>query len=187
MQHSAASQQEEIQHVLHPMKNNGDTRSPPGGASAMPECCSSQGHLPMVLTLHKIDSIPEGSNRMCPIAMDDFDKARVDFLPEDASFIEGQPEFCVGFLPCGHSFNALSILCHMTLSGMRCPVCRYAWERSWVIQRPNDNVPAISPVCHSSGNVQEGPTPQNSLSLKFEFCLSVCPTPPPLPTAYIHI
>ncbi len=60
----------------------------------------------------------------CPIAMEDFDKAIVDFLPADSAFVQGQPELCICTLPCRHSFHALSILCHMALSGMRCPVCR---------------------------------------------------------------
>jgi len=66
----------------------------------------------------------ESISSTCPIAMDDFDKAVVDFLPEDASFVQGRPDLCICTLPCRHSFHALSVLCHMALSGMRCPVCR---------------------------------------------------------------
>ena len=69
-----------------------------------------------------MDALGQHEDRTCPIAMDDFDKARVDFLPEDACFIEGRPEFCVATLPCGHRFHSLSILCHVVLSCMRCPV-----------------------------------------------------------------
>jgi hypothetical protein len=66
---------------------------------------------------------PDDSNT-CPISMEVFDKARVEFLPEDTCLFEGRPELCVGMLPCGHMFHSISIIFHMALSGMRCPVCR---------------------------------------------------------------
>lgn len=83
----------------------------------------------MVLKLHGMAYLKQKHDDQegccsCPIAMEAFDKARVDFLPEDACFIKDRPELCIAELPCGHIFHALSILCHMAISGMRCPICR---------------------------------------------------------------
>jgi hypothetical protein len=84
----------------------------------------------MLVCLSGMDSLDEEDRHMpCPIAMEEFDKACVDFLPDDASFIEGMPELCICTLPCKHRFHALSILCHMAISGMRCPVCRWVAAR----------------------------------------------------------
>lgn len=87
---------------------------------------SMQMHDPlsMTVTISSMNDLPESCNKVCPIAMEDFDKARIDFLPEDACFLENRPDMCVATLPCGHRFNALSVMCHMVLTSMRCPVCR---------------------------------------------------------------
>jgi len=75
--------------------------------------CQNQNNLPATLN-------------QCPIAMEAFDKATVDFLPDDACFIEGRADLCIALLPCGHHFHALSLLCNMALASMRCPICRYS-------------------------------------------------------------
>jgi hypothetical protein len=56
--------------------------------------------------------------------MEEFDKACLDFLPEGSCFVEGNPELCVGILPCGHKFSPMAVVYHMCISGMQCPVCR---------------------------------------------------------------
>jgi hypothetical protein len=83
----------------------------------------------MTLRLVGMAALPQHSGASegedeCPIAMQPFDKARVDFLPEDAAFVKGRPDLCIAVLPCKHKFHSLSILSHMALSCMRCPVCR---------------------------------------------------------------
>jgi hypothetical protein len=81
----------------------------------------------MTVRLLGMDSLHglQGSGlSQCPIALQAFDKATVDFLPEDSSFIEGRPDLCIASLPCGHHFHALSLLCNMALASMRCPICR---------------------------------------------------------------
>lgn len=77
-----------------------------------------------VLAVGTMASVPQGEYTCCPIAMEEFDKASVDYFPEDVCFVEGKPEYCVGRLPCGHRFHALSILYHLVVNGMTCPVCR---------------------------------------------------------------
>lgn len=63
--------------------------------------------------------------RTCPICVEDFDKAQLEFLPPNTSFVEDRPELCVATLEeCGHSFFPLAILFHMLVSGMQCPMCR---------------------------------------------------------------
>lgn len=78
----------------------------------------------IMLKVGTMQTLAPGDYKTCPIAMEDFDKATVDSLKEDACFVEGRPEFCVGKLPCGHRFHAVSILYHMVINGMSCPVCR---------------------------------------------------------------
>lgn len=69
---------------------------------------------------------PDASERMCPIEMEDFDKACLDFVPAGTCFVDGCPELCVGTLQeCGHRFSPMAIVYHMCMSGMQCPVCRF--------------------------------------------------------------
>ena len=84
--------------------------------------------------------IAPGEYTTCPIALEEFDKVDVDeFLPPSQKvqnkdkncnsdstqcFVQGKPEYCVGWLPCGHHFHPVAVLCHMMVNGMRCPVCR---------------------------------------------------------------
>jgi hypothetical protein len=68
---------------------------------------------------------PEGSDQEeCPICMETFAKASLDFCPEGTSFVQDRPSLCVAKLECGHSFNPLAICFHMYVSGMQCPICR---------------------------------------------------------------
>jgi hypothetical protein len=73
---------------------------------------------------------PEKEDRICPIEMEEFDKAgsffySEDFVPDGTCFVQGRPDLCVATLKeCGHRFTPMAIVYHMCLSGMQCPVCR---------------------------------------------------------------
>lgn len=105
--------------VMHTFRAAGTFRQ--GVSDAMD---AKEDNVVMCVELSSMKTLGEHENMTCSIAMDDFDKAKVDFLPEDACFVEHRPELCVATLPCGHRFHALSLLCNMVISGMRCPVCR---------------------------------------------------------------
>lgn len=64
----------------------------------------------------------------CPITMESFDKADVEFLP-GARMIPEIPELCVGILPCGHCFGVVPLTYHMLRTGMQCPCCRLYTEK----------------------------------------------------------
>ena len=78
----------------------------------------------LTMKVDTMDVLKPGDYRCCPIAMEDFDEAYVENLHQGACFVQGKPQFCVATLQCGHRFHALSILYHMVVNGMSCPVCR---------------------------------------------------------------
>lgn len=71
-----------------------------------------------------VSTVDDEESRSCPIQMEEFDKAGLDFLPPGTCFVDGRPDLCVGSLPCGHRFSPMAIVYHMCISGMQCPVCR---------------------------------------------------------------
>lgn len=84
----------------------------------------------MVMKLHGMSSLLPGDDTSCPISMEEFDKAFVPAIcngPDECPFVEGVPELCIGKLPCGHRFHAVSLIYHMATNGMKCPVCRYVY------------------------------------------------------------
>ena len=80
----------------------------------------------MVMRLCTMESLSPEDERCCPISMDEFDKASVPSLKDMSTecLISGRPDLCIGKLPCGHRFHAVSIIYHMAMNGMKCPVCR---------------------------------------------------------------
>ena len=85
----------------------------------------------IMLKLSNMQSLKEeNKDTICPILLEPFDEGRVEFLPEDACVVKARPDLCVGTLPCGHQFHALSIIAHMALSSMRCPICRYVRKKT---------------------------------------------------------
>ncbi len=112
MQGSTTNKQPEINHILIPQVDlhEGST--------------DEKDRQELVMKVGTMDVLSPGDYTSCPIAMDEFNKASVENLHEGACFVEGKPEFCVATLPCGHRFHALSILYHMVINGMKCPVCR---------------------------------------------------------------
>lgn len=80
----------------------------------------------MLMRVSDMGVLGADEERMCPIQMEDFDRACLDFLEPGTCFVEERPELCVGTLPCGHRFCPAAIVYHMCISGMQCPVCRFS-------------------------------------------------------------
>ena len=108
--------------VYYSLKSHRPVVSDEGAAAASSDPGSAPGVL--IMELSTMASLPDDVHRVCPITLEEFDRASVDFLPEDACFLKGRKDLCVGKLPCGHRFHALSILSHMVLTSMKCPICR---------------------------------------------------------------
>lgn len=140
---------DEIEHVMYSVQREGrpapnvlfpasaEAQHAAEDATASPSC----EQVVMVLKVGTMASIPKGEYTRCPIAMEDFDKACVEHMPADLCFLEGKPQYCVGRLPCGHRFHAVSIIYHACVNGMQCPVCRCVLRMSsidvffWVGQK----------------------------------------------------
>jgi hypothetical protein len=75
------------------------------------------------MTLLAKHELPPGDEGVCPITMEKYEVADVDFLP-GARIDPNHPEACAGMLPCGHVFGAVAILHHMASTTMQCPMCR---------------------------------------------------------------
>lgn len=85
----------------------------------------------MVMLLSDTGVLGKEEDRICPIQMEEFEKACLDFMPPDKTcFLEGRPDLCVGTLQCGHRFCPSAIVYHMCISGMQCPVCRAGTKAS---------------------------------------------------------
>jgi hypothetical protein len=89
--------------------------------------CADSLPFNIIMQLCSMASLGRDEDTSCPISMEEFDKAFVPSIcnwPEECSFVEGRPDICIGVLPCGHKFHAVSLIYHMATNGMRCPVCR---------------------------------------------------------------
>lgn len=88
---------------------------------------SRTGCYRMLMRVSATDVLGPDEESICPIQMEDFDKARLEFMDpsgDHSCFVQGRPELCVGTLPCGHRFCPSAVVYHMCISGMQCPVCR---------------------------------------------------------------
>ena len=78
----------------------------------------------MLMRVSDMSVLRDDEEHTCPIQMEDFDEAHLEFLDKGICFVEGSPQLCVATLPCGHRFCPAAIVYHMCISGMQCPVCR---------------------------------------------------------------
>lgn len=76
-------------------------------------------------------SKPATEDEECSIAMEPISEYRLPFLPEGSrheSVWEDKPSLTKASLPCGHGFNALALMYHLSRNGMTCPICRAGHE-----------------------------------------------------------
>ena len=78
----------------------------------------------MILRVGTMQSLVPGEYTSCPFSMEEFDKDSLEYLPPGSCFVQNDPSYCIGRLSCGHHFHAVSILYHMAINGMNCPLCR---------------------------------------------------------------
>lgn len=81
------------------------------------------------MALATVGMLPGGVGNECPISREPFDEPGVVSAVGDRPFCEAEPDLCVGVLPCGHIFSAVTITYHMAMNNMVCPVCRWGPKR----------------------------------------------------------
>lgn len=85
----------------------------------------------VLVELLRIDDLLPSDEKQCPIACESYEKATLDFLGDDASFISGYPEYCVVKIEaCGHMFSAMNLAYHFLTTHMKCPMCRTGGDRT---------------------------------------------------------
>lgn len=67
-------------------------------------------------------------DEQCPLTLDSIVEDKLDFLPENTTFLLNDPKFQKIVLPCGHGFGALNILYHFARNKMLCPCCRAGYN-----------------------------------------------------------
>jgi hypothetical protein len=86
---------------------------------------SKNRKLKLLLTSSAASGLEEDDD-MCPICLEPFSKAGLEFLAPKTCFVPNMPELDMATLEdCGHRFCPLAIAFHMLVSGMECPVCRH--------------------------------------------------------------
>lgn len=59
----------------------------------------------------------------CPITLEPFNRADVDFLP-GARLVPEEKDLVAAKLPCNHVMGAIPLVYHMMTTNIRCPICR---------------------------------------------------------------
>jgi hypothetical protein len=82
----------------------------------------------MDIQLEKMSDLPPDIDTTCPILQAAFDECVLDCAP-DQTIKPDCPALCIAKLPCGHRFSAMGLLYSMAISSMRCPCCRFGFDK----------------------------------------------------------
>jgi hypothetical protein len=82
----------------------------------------------MDLQLEQMSDLSDDVETICPILQDRFDECVLD-CASDLMINPKNPALCIAKLPCGHRFSALGVLYSMAISSLRCPCCRFGFDK----------------------------------------------------------
>jgi hypothetical protein len=116
---------------------------------------SSCGATKMTIQLLRSSDLTVEEGTECSIALDKFDDVRLD-CTGDAIFSDKIPKYCIGLMKCGHMFSILSLVNHMAMCNMMCPMCRDGCEKKMHMK----SVPKVISYTLSHGPGSRGASKQ---------------------------